>query len=936
MSTYTRPDKFIPINISSSPENYLNYVQKRLDLSAQGQAMVNMQYKQILDLDLTHDANKEKLNGFLSSVSEQINKYAGSDLSNFDNVKKAISVFDPLTKDKQYESILYDNKYTKHYRDQFNLVEEYKQKADKKGVIGAGYGVHNYNVLMNSYNKFRNSKNPSDYSTWGSLDTYQPYYDDKAEVQKLTESFLNLPDDYEIETLGENGMTTKVKFKGKTAAELQQYLDLMLSDKAKNQMAIEGRSYSYQLDDSKFEKTMKESLNTNLQNIDKDLYDLKVSGSYNGKKLTKEELSTIKNKLSSQRQSIVNQLNDFNDNIKRQEIFSDKENIYANYYTNQKIANLASTLDNKRMDQTLGTNQAYVSMLNRQQGWQEFILELQAKREADANKLRFDYAKEGLDPTTGKPIQSSASNEAVVPNPITGTMEEVVKNNEAFEKEINDNMSNVANQVIDNAYDALGLDKNDSFFNRTKNNVKALQYVKQISDEILSNSGRIKSLMSKPDSELTAKEKADKNIVLKLKENEADVAIANSYYTKKNNLVEKTKTEIKKTFADAGIKSIQDLEGTPVFLHLPALLTTLSRKYNEYPTLDHLIDAMIKNPKLAQQVNQSLNHTDVFSLGTEGLKIAGKATGNPIIDFISGNSAKIIDDVLKQNLGNVSAPIEELNKTLGQSFATSGMHKVLSRPIATQTDIDKTLNSQFNNFINNTIVAKYGDILKEKGIEPSMINSIETHDGYYLIKGSTSEIDEKTGKIIKKGETFEEKLTSPDLTVTSTIERKYAQALGMSENGTLNVTYYSDLSSYPYRVRTTSGTPYQMYSSQTQPLTLELEINGKVVQLPATFNTVTAAKQQMEETINALETEVTNEVFKEEYQKALKESGDVQEAKQLALKKLNEMSKSELPLKIKERIEKMYQTGTIFDVFGLQNPQLTRTQQQLQDLINGN
>jgi hypothetical protein len=925
MSTYTRPDKFIPINISSSPENYLNYVQKRLDLSAQGQAMVNMQYKQILDLDLTHDANKEKLNGFLSSMSEQINKYAGSDLSNFDNVKKAISVFDPLTKDKQYESILYDNKFTKHYRDQFNLVEEYKQKTDKKGVIGAGYGVHNYNVLMNSYNKFRNSKNPSDYSNWGSLDTYQPYYDDKAEVQKLTESFLKLPDDYEIETLGENGMTTKVKFKGKTAADIQQYLNVMLSDKARNQMAIEGRSYSYQIDDATFEKTMKDSLNKNIKNIDKDIYDLKVSGSYNGKKLTKDEISQIKNELESQKQSASNKLNDFNDNIKRQEILADKENIYANYYTNEKIANLSSALDNKRMDQTLGTNQAYVSMLNRQQGWQEFILELEAKRESDAKKLEFEYRKEGLDPKTGKPILGSPSNETAVPTPITGTVEEVVKNNEAFEKEINDNMSKVAIQVIDNAYDALGLDKNESFFNRTQNNVKALQYVKQISDELISNSGRIKTLMSKPESELTAKEKADKNIVLKLKENEADVAIANSYYDKKNKLVDKTRAEIKKTFADAGIKSVQDLEGNLVL-----------QAYSDYPTLDNLIDAMIKNPELAQQVNQSLNRTDVFSVGSQGLKIAGKSTGNPIIDFISGNSAKIIDDVLKQNSGNVSAPVEELHKNIGQSFATSGMHKVMNRPIATQTNIDKTLNSQFNNFINNTIVAKYGDILKEKGIEPSMINSIETHDGYYLIKGSTSQIDEETGKIIKKGETFEEKLTSPDLTVTSAIERKYAQALGMSENGSLNMNYTSDLSSYPYRVRTTSGTPYQMYSSQTQPLTLELEINGKVVQLPATFNTVGAAKQQMEETINALETEVTNEVFKEEYQKALKESGDTQEAKQIALKKLNELSKSELPLKIKERIEKMYQTGTIFDVFGLQNPQLTRTQQQLQDLINGN
>ena len=135
MSTYTRPDRFVPINISSSPENYLNYVQQRLDLSAQGQAMVNMQYKQILDLDLTHDINKEKLNGFLRSVSEKVNKYAGSDLSNLDNVKKVLSVFDPLTKDKQYESILYDNKYTKHYRDQINIAEGYKYKADKKGVI---------------------------------------------------------------------------------------------------------------------------------------------------------------------------------------------------------------------------------------------------------------------------------------------------------------------------------------------------------------------------------------------------------------------------------------------------------------------------------------------------------------------------------------------------------------------------------------------------------------------------------------------------------------------------------------------------------------------------------------------------------------------------------------------------------------------------------
>ena len=66
MATYTRPDKFIPVNISSDPSAYLGYVQKRLDLSATGEAAVKSQYKQMLDLDLTHDANKEKLNSFLN------------------------------------------------------------------------------------------------------------------------------------------------------------------------------------------------------------------------------------------------------------------------------------------------------------------------------------------------------------------------------------------------------------------------------------------------------------------------------------------------------------------------------------------------------------------------------------------------------------------------------------------------------------------------------------------------------------------------------------------------------------------------------------------------------------------------------------------------------------------------------------------------------
>ena len=160
MSTYTRPDKFVPVNISSDPSAYLNYVQKRAELSAQGEAAVRNQYKQYLDLDLTHDTNKDKLNSFLQDTTKKINQQSSKDLSNLDNVKQMLSNFDALTTDKNYESVLYDNKYTKHYKKQADIAEDYKLRTDKKGNIGTGYSDYNYAIVTKAFNDFKNS-NPN-------------------------------------------------------------------------------------------------------------------------------------------------------------------------------------------------------------------------------------------------------------------------------------------------------------------------------------------------------------------------------------------------------------------------------------------------------------------------------------------------------------------------------------------------------------------------------------------------------------------------------------------------------------------------------------------------------------------------------------------------------------------------------------------------------
>ena len=64
MATYTREGRFTPVNINSDPSATLAYNQQRLALQAKGTAIVESQYQKLLDLELTHGDNQEKLNSF--------------------------------------------------------------------------------------------------------------------------------------------------------------------------------------------------------------------------------------------------------------------------------------------------------------------------------------------------------------------------------------------------------------------------------------------------------------------------------------------------------------------------------------------------------------------------------------------------------------------------------------------------------------------------------------------------------------------------------------------------------------------------------------------------------------------------------------------------------------------------------------------------------
>ena len=87
MSTYTREGRFTPVNINSDPTQQLNYIQQRMGLQAKGESIIRSQYQNLLDLELTHGDNQNKLNDFFKSVNEKINSSVSKDVSDYNNVQ---------------------------------------------------------------------------------------------------------------------------------------------------------------------------------------------------------------------------------------------------------------------------------------------------------------------------------------------------------------------------------------------------------------------------------------------------------------------------------------------------------------------------------------------------------------------------------------------------------------------------------------------------------------------------------------------------------------------------------------------------------------------------------------------------------------------------------------------------------------------------------
>lgn len=954
MSTYTRPDKFIPVNISSDPTAYLGYVQKRMDLQAQGEAIIQNQYKQYLDLDLTHDANKEKLNTFLKSASENLSQYTTKDMSNYDNVKKAVSVFEPLTTDKQYESVLYDNKFTKHYRNQIGIAEAFKNKIDKKGNIGTGYSDSNYAVLMNSYNKFASSPNSEDYESWGKLETYQPYYDYKEEHQKLVSDFLKQPDEFEIETLQpETGMTQKVKFQGKSADQINNYVSSMLSDKAKSQMLIEGRAQSYGVSDSDFEKMYNDTLDKNINSVKDKLDDLSVYKSIDGKKLSSEELKQQKSLLESQLEELSNTKKGLTNPATRAKYVKEKESVFANTYLSNTLAQLAMSTENKRMSSTYGTNNAYVSLLARQQGWREFMMDLDFEKTKHAADLKFKYAKEGLNPDGTSVSGGKTPYETIVPSIEDRTVEEieaVIKNKEL---EIDGFVKQTIAKTGKYAFDALGMSPSADPAEELEQRKKAFSYIHSLADK--RNDPTNQKLLNTPDKDLTSRQLADKRILQELKTNDAKVDIANNYYARKAEVKKNIKSQLLTDIKNQGltIDEINAALETDLFQNLPTrmgkgmmtmfgpairagaeaatgtkqIMDFFSDGKNKISSIDEFADRIISDPEFAKKASESIkeyNEVSWKNAGSNsisyGLDAIQAATNIPI-----GNNRIITKQEIGQNQIDYSVYNNLMNKSIIDTFGLLGMKQVYSRPAAVRTAGDKQSESLFNQRIAD-VIATYKDVSPELvNLDPQNIQRISVENGKITIEAFPTEIDDK-GKVTKTGDPITPiVIEDANIQNSTEVDNDYNIALALNPQGVLNKRITTDAGDYEYRVRTTSGTPYSPYTRNNAPLSLEMKIGDVFVPIntETNFQTPSDAIKAIESIVPEYEKAVASEIIPQ----LIKQEG----SKEAMLKKYPNATIRSL---VKEEIKRMADNGSVYRVFGLTNPNKTGLEQTIDDILD--
>jgi len=335
---------------------YIDKMLKRKEaMYLEGFSKLNNEYN-FINRKLTHTANIESRDKFLNEAKENLKNLSAMDLSDMSNVKAAGEVFKPFYGNKV---ILGDQAFTSFVDGQEAMGNSLRLKDG-----GKEFSENNLKYVQMQREQFAKDTPDSVFEYMQNKKSFTPWYDWHKEVQEKMKDFK--PTHTKYDKL--NGLyKVTIENESWTNEEIAKYLNATLSDKAKQQMRIDGYvTYGNNPEALKTQYIEKQraalpEINNYINNIDQQL---KVEKDPQ----KRAQLSETKEYLSNKRAETTNIIR----NIEQADpkfIQRNAESLAYQLHYSDMIEKTANGYAHKDVSQTIGADDVALAIWKDQQDW---------------------------------------------------------------------------------------------------------------------------------------------------------------------------------------------------------------------------------------------------------------------------------------------------------------------------------------------------------------------------------------------------------------------------------------------------------------------------------------------------------------------------------------------------------------------------------------
>jgi hypothetical protein len=404
----------------------------------QGFAQLNNQYNTI-NKAVTHDFYGKQRDKFLNDAKVNLKNLSAMDLSDPQNVREAVNVFKPIYSNT---GLLADQALTSHWNSQLSAGESLRLKDG-----GKEYSEDNMNYIRLQMQAYKNDDPSTVNEYYGQKRSYNPYYDYNKEVQEAMKDFK--PSHTKMEKINGMWMVTE-EDKSYTQVEIAKYLNGVLSDKAKQQMRIEG---AVRLGTNE-NFLMNEYVNTEGGKLPKigELID-KIDA-----QLKVEKDPTMISQLKANKDYYEDERLEINNNLKSirsgDMTFLKKNSEALSYktYYDQIVTKKANAFSNVDISQTYGINEVAKMYWENQQDWAKIEYKENRADDRELKKLKAESMKGITEPISVEMAGESVSTDLAS---LTADLQQDIQNgNRAYDnlKDVIANANKVGRAEIQGEY----------------------------------------------------------------------------------------------------------------------------------------------------------------------------------------------------------------------------------------------------------------------------------------------------------------------------------------------------------------------------------------------------------------------------------------------------------------------------------------------------